>query len=113
MSEIDDFLEGLPDAQRQAFEVICRVVARVAPHAEPGKSYGMAAFRAGGKPLLGMTASREHLSVHPFSPAVVAAVAGDLAGFSLSKGTVRFTPEVPLPDEVVERMVRLRLAEIG
>jgi uncharacterized protein YdhG (YjbR/CyaY superfamily) len=113
MSEIDDFLEGLPDPQRHTFQAICEVVTRVAPQAEHGKSYGMAAFRAGGKPLLGMTASREHLSVHPFSPAVVEAVAEDLAGFSRSKGTVRFTPENPLPDEVVERMVRLRLAEIG
>jgi uncharacterized protein YdhG (YjbR/CyaY superfamily) len=43
---------------------------------------------------------------------VVDAVAPRLAGFSLSKGTVRFTPGHPVPDDVVEEMVRLRLAEI-
>jgi uncharacterized protein YdhG (YjbR/CyaY superfamily) len=43
---------------------------------------------------------------------VVTAVAGDLAGFSLSKGTIRFTPERPVPDPVIERIVGLRLAEI-
>lgn len=62
--------------------------------------------------LLGFTAREEHLSIHPFSSDVVAAVADDLAGFSLSKGTIRFTPETPLPQPVLERMVRLRLAEI-
>ena len=48
-----------------------------------------------------------------FSPAVVAVVADDLGGFSLSKGTIRFTPETPVPQPVIERLVRLRLAEIA
>lgn len=52
------------------------------------------------------------MSLHPFSPAVVAAVADDLAGFSLSKGTIRFTPDTPVPEAVIDRMVRLRLTEI-
>jgi uncharacterized protein YdhG (YjbR/CyaY superfamily) len=42
----------------------------------------------------------------------VEAVAEELAGFSLSKGTIRFTPETPVPEPVIERLIRLRLAEI-
>jgi uncharacterized protein YdhG (YjbR/CyaY superfamily) len=30
----------------------------------------------------------------------------------VSKGTLRFTPDKPVPDEVLERLVRARLAEI-
>lgn len=45
-------------------------------------------------------------------PAVVDAVAGRLEGYSLSKGTIRFTPKHPLPDVVLEDIVRLRRAEI-
>jgi uncharacterized protein YdhG (YjbR/CyaY superfamily) len=55
----------------------------------------------------------QHLSVFPFSPAVVEAVAADLEGFSLSKGTIRFTVDRPIPDGVLERVVRLRRAELG
>jgi uncharacterized protein YdhG (YjbR/CyaY superfamily) len=40
-------------------------------------------------------------------------VADDLAGFSVSKGTIRFTAETPVPEPVIERMVQLRLAEIA
>ena len=75
----------------------------------------MLALRVAGKPLLGFHVSSKHLSLHPFSPAVVAAavvVAEDLDGYSLSKGTIRFTPETPVPEPVIERMVQLRLAEI-
>jgi uncharacterized protein YdhG (YjbR/CyaY superfamily) len=112
MGEVDDFLAGLEGPERRALERVRDIAVRVAPDATQATSYGMAALRVRGRPLLGFTANKEHLSLHPFSPAVVTAVAGDLAGFSLSKGTIRFTPEHQVPDSVVERIVDLRLAEI-
>lgn len=72
----------------------------------------MPALKLDGRPLIGVVAAAKHLSIFPFSPQVVDAVAPRLEGFSLSKGTVRFTPGRPVPDAVVEEMVRLRLAEI-
>jgi uncharacterized protein YdhG (YjbR/CyaY superfamily) len=54
----------------------------------------------------------KHLSIFPFSSAVVEAVAGRLEGYSLSKGTIRFTVDRPVPDDVLEDIVRLRMAEI-
>lgn len=112
MNDIDEFLSGLEPADREVIQHICQIVVGIVPEAHPGRSYGMAAYRAAGKPLLGFTASKAHLSMHPFSPAVVEAVADDLSDFSLSKGTVRFSAPRPVPDGVVERIVRLRMAEI-
>ena len=37
----------------------------------------------------------------------------DSPGFDLSKGTIRFTVEKALPDDVVRDVVRLRVAEIN
>lgn len=34
-----------------------------------------------------------------------------LAGYNTSKGTVRFQPEQPLPEELVHALVRARMAE--
>lgn len=113
MSEIDDYMAGLGESQREALENVRDIAQRVAPEATQGESYGMPALRVAGKPLLGFTARKLHCSIHPFSPDVVAAVADDLAGFSLSKGTIRFTPETPVPETVIERVVRLRLEEIS
>lgn len=112
MGEIDDFLAGLDAPERQALAKVRDVALRVVPDAVQAKSYGMPALKVSGKPLLGFTVHKEHLSLHPFSSEVVAQVADDLAGFSLSKGTIRFTSDNPLPDRAVERLVRLRLAEI-
>ena len=43
---------------------------------------------------------------------MIDAVAGRLEGYSLSKGTIRLTPDHPVPDDVLEEIVRLRRAEI-
>jgi uncharacterized protein YdhG (YjbR/CyaY superfamily) len=50
--------------------------------------------------------------VFPFSARVVEAVQDRLSGYALSKGAIRFTPDKPLPDEVVREIVKLRLDEI-
>ncbi|MBA2953001.1 DUF1801 domain-containing protein [Nocardioides sp. MAH-18] len=83
------------------------------PDAEEGTSYGMPAWRVKGKPLLGLNRAKAHVGVYPFSPEVVDAVRGRLAGFTLTKGGVQCTPDRPVPDDVLVEMVRLRLAEIG
>ncbi|MFD1053268.1 iron chaperone [Terrabacter terrigena] len=113
MGTIGDYLAGLEPDQRSALQHVVDVARRVVPEAEEGTSYGMPALRLEGRPLVGIAAAAKHLSVFPFSPAVVDAVATDLDGFSLSKGTIRFSVDRPVPDAVLERIVALRLAELG
>jgi uncharacterized protein YdhG (YjbR/CyaY superfamily) len=106
------YLDGLPPDQRAAFERVCAVVAAAAPEAETGTSYGMPAFRYAGRPLLGFKAAKNHLSIFPFSPAAIEAVKDRLGGFDLAKGTIRFTPEHPVPDDVLTDLVEFRKREI-
>jgi len=109
---VSDYLATLDPADAAAFTRVRDLALAEAPEATEGTSYGMAALLLGGRPLLGMRAAKGHLSVFPFSPEVVAAVAGRLAGSALSKGTVRFTAADPLPEDVLRDLVRLRRAEI-
>jgi uncharacterized protein YdhG (YjbR/CyaY superfamily) len=113
MSAIDDYLEKLDAPQKEALERICRIAREAVPGAEEATSYGMPAFKVKGKPLLGFTVSQRHLSLHPFSPGVIDAVKDGLGGFELSKGTIRFTLDNPIPDEVLRRIIDARLQEIG
>jgi uncharacterized protein YdhG (YjbR/CyaY superfamily) len=112
VSTVDEYLGTLDASTRSAFDHILRLALSVAPDAEQGTSYGMAALRCDGKPLIGFRAASGHLSIFPFSPAVVDAVRDRLEGLELSKGTIRFTLDKPLPDDVVLDVVRLRRAEI-
>jgi uncharacterized protein YdhG (YjbR/CyaY superfamily) len=113
MGVVDDYLQDLDGGRRAALERIRRIVLDSVPDAEEGRSYGMPAFRYKRKPLLGFAALKDHLSLFPFSPRVVAAVKGRLAGYDLSKGTIRFTEATPIPEELIRELLDLRLAEIG
>jgi uncharacterized protein YdhG (YjbR/CyaY superfamily) len=113
MGTVDDYFGTLDAETRAALERIRTLVLEIVPQTYQGSSYGMAALKHKDKGLLGFAAAKRHLSVFPFSSRVVDEVRDRLAGFDLSKGTIRFTVEKPLPDEVVPDVVILRLAEIN
>ncbi|WP_285244562.1 DUF1801 domain-containing protein [Pseudarthrobacter sp. fls2-241-R2A-127] len=112
MGAVDDALAAADEPDRSCLQHVVEVARSVAPDATEGMSYGMAALKVDGKPLLAAVAAARHLSIFPFSSAVVEAVAGRLEGYSLSKGTIRFSAARPVPDDVLADIVRLRLAEI-
>lgn len=112
MSYVDDYLEGVPEPRRAVLEHVRAVVHELVPDAEEGKSYSMPAFKYRGKGLLGFISARQHLSIFPFSGEVVERLADRLDGFSLSSGTIRFSVERPLPDDVLRDVVRYRLEQI-
>jgi uncharacterized protein YdhG (YjbR/CyaY superfamily) len=110
---VDDYFSSLDASARAAFEHIRYLVVEMAPEAEQGTSYGMAALRYDQKPLRAFRAARQHLSIFPFSSRVVEAVCDQLTAFELSKGTIRFTAASPLPDEVVRDILRYRIQELA
>jgi len=112
MSAFDDYLKGVRSEQRSELERIRRIARHAVPEAEEAMSYGMPAFKYNKRTLLGFTANKRHLSIHPFSPRVVEAVKDKLGKFELSKGTIRFTENNPIPEDTLEEIIRQRLSEI-
>ncbi|MFN8137361.1 MAG: DUF1801 domain-containing protein [Propionicimonas sp.] len=112
MGVFSDLVAGTDGDTRAALQQVLDRALAIVPDAVEDLSYGTPALRHRGRPLVGVRVGATHLSLFPFSPEVVTAVAPELAGFSLSKGTIRFTGEHPLPVEVLDRIIRLRAAEI-
>lgn len=113
MGAVTDYVAGVDDDDRRAaLEHVIALARALVPEAQEGTSYGMPALRHRGKPLVAVVAARQHLSVFPFSGAIVEAVAPDLDGFSLSKGTIRFDADRPVPDAILRRIIELRIAQI-
>lgn len=111
-SEIDDYLVGLPDDQRRALDDLRSAILRFLPDAEQGISYKLPAFRVGGELVAGFGAFRSHLSYLPHSGTVLSTLRLDAAGYDCTKSSLHFTPDQPLPDALVERLLETRLAEI-
>jgi uncharacterized protein YdhG (YjbR/CyaY superfamily) len=112
MGTVDDYLLSLQQPAQLVYAQVRDAALAEVPDAEQGTSYGMAALTYRGKPLLGFRAAAAHLSVFPFSPAAIDAVRAELPAAAVSKGTLRFTADAPLPDDVVRRLVRARAEEI-
>ena len=112
MAEFAEYIASLDGATRDAAEHVRVRALQLVPDAEEGTSYGMAALRYRGSPLVSARATAKHIGLYPFSPPAIEALGPDLAGFSTSKGTVRFTADQPLPDDVLDRIILFRRDEI-
>jgi uncharacterized protein YdhG (YjbR/CyaY superfamily) len=109
--EIDDYLRGVDEPKRRTFEALRGTILEVVPDAEQGISYGMPAFRLHGKTIAGFAAFRDHLSYLPHSGSVLGQLADDLSGYTMTKGSLHFPVDRPLPKAVVKRLIAVRLRE--
>lgn len=112
----DAYLAALPADQRAALQRLRAQILAAAPEAREVFSYGVPAFRVGsgqGKVLVGYAAMKAHCGFYVFEGDLVRRFKDRLAGFSTAKGTIRFTPDAPLPAALVAEIVAARLAEIG
>ena len=110
-AQIDDQLARLPEDQRLALEALRRTIRSAAPEAVEAISYGAPAFKYRGRPLVSYGAAKQHLSLYVMSPAVILAHQEEIKAYDTSKGTIRFTPDAPLPDALVTKLVKARMAE--
>jgi len=111
--EIDTYLAGVDEPGRSTLEALRRSILAVVPDAEQCISYGMPAFRVDGKVVAGFAAFRHHLAYLPHSGDVLDDLGDDLAAFRRTAGSLHFAEDEPLPDDLVRRLVRAKLARLG
>src|SRR6266478_9252335 len=108
---IDEYLAGVNADHRGVLEKIRQTIHAVAPKAEECISYGIPAFRLNGRSLVFFGAWANHCSFYPGSSTTLKKFRGDLKEFQITKGTVRFSPDNPLPITLVKKLVKARIAE--
>lgn len=113
MGTIDDYLAGLEPDDRAVIEHLYDIAREAEPDAEQGKSYGMPALLLRGKPLLSVMRTKKHIGVYPYSSDAIVAAGAQLDGFDAAKGTIRFQPAAPIPDDAVRALVEFRRNQIG
>ena len=106
--EVDAYLEALPQDVRSALERLRGIIRETAPECTERVSYGIPIFRLD-RDLVGLSAAKDHCSLHTMSPSLMSAMAEELADVKVSGATIHFAPEDPLPRELVERIVQERM----
>lgn len=107
---VDDYLAGVHEPFRTALSHLRGVIRAAAPEASEGIGYGIPTFRLDGN-LVHFAAFKNHMSFFPGGTAHNETLKEELSGYTISKGTIQFTPDNLLSDELVTRIVKLRIAE--
>ena len=110
--EINAYLGALPDDVRSALERVRGIIRETAPQCTERVSYQIPIFRLR-RDLVGISAQKNHCSLHTMSPPLMVAMAEELGGQKISGATIHFTPENPLSRELIEKIVQKRMAESG
>lgn len=112
-ASIDAYLAAIRDERRRAaLERLRRTILAVVPDAHECISYGMPAFRVGGRVVAGFQATSTGCSYYPFSGSTLDDLGDALAGFSRTKSALHFDAGRPLSVVLVRKLIRARLAEL-
>ena len=111
-AEIDEYLGGTDEPKRRTLQALRDMILDVVPEAEEGISYRVPAFRVHGKVLAGFAAFKDHLSYLPFSGSVLGPLGDELRGYTMTKSSLHFPIDRPLPKALVEKLIAVRLDEI-
>jgi uncharacterized protein YdhG (YjbR/CyaY superfamily) len=110
-AEIDEYVDRLDEPKRSTLRRLRADILAVVPDAEQCISYGVPGFKVAGKTVAGFAAFKNHLSYLPHSGSVFGELAAELAGYERSAGALRFPVDKPLPAELVEKMIAVRLRQ--
>jgi uncharacterized protein YdhG (YjbR/CyaY superfamily) len=108
---IDEYLAGVDADHRDALQKLRETIHTVAPTAEECISYGIPAFRLNGRSLVFFGAWANHCAFYPGSSNRLKKFRNELRNFQTSKGTLRFSPDQPMPAALVKKLLKARIAE--
>jgi len=108
---VDEYLAAVPEPAQSRLRHIRAVIRTVVPKETTEViSYGIPMFKFNGM-LVGYAAFKNHCSLFPTGSSVLDRFEKELRGYRTSKGTIQFSPDNPLPDALVKKIVRARVKE--
>lgn len=108
---VEEYLANIPEPARSTLKHVRAVIKSVVPKETTEViSYGMPMFKFNGM-LVGYAAFKKHCSLFPTGSGVLDRFEKELKGYRTSKGTIQFPQDKPLPDTLIKKIVKARVAE--
>ena len=107
--DIDKYIAGFTKEKQKLLKQLRYTIRKAAPKAQETISYGMPAFKQDGM-LVYFAAWKDHIGFYPTSSGIKA-FKNDLSAFKVSKGTVQFPLDKPIPTGLVTKIVKFRVKE--
>lgn len=108
---VDEYIASRPEPVRPILERVRAAVRKALPKAEEVISYQIPAYRLDGGIVLFFAGWKEHYSLYPVSPGLLAEFGDELAGCEISKGTIRFPLSRRVPVTLIGRIAKFKAKE--
>lgn len=106
---VDEYITSQAIQVQPLLASLRSIILKAAPKAEESISYSMPAYKYLGV-LVYFGGFQKHIGFFP-GPAAIIKFAKELKAYEVSKGTIRFPLDVPLPLDLVKRIVRYRVEQ--
>lgn len=106
---VDEYIASWPPDVRAKLQAIRKIVNQEAPQAEEQISYGIPYYGLNGR-LLYFAAQKQHIGLYAM-PSAIVRFKNELKSFGVSKGTIRFPLDKPLPLPLIRKIIKFRVSE--
>jgi uncharacterized protein YdhG (YjbR/CyaY superfamily) len=110
LKTIDAYIASCPAAVQPVLGEMRQTIREVMPDATEAMSYQIPTFKLKGRNIVHFAAWKSHVSVYPI-PAGDEEFDKQLAPYKKGKGTLQFPLGKPIPQELLKKLVQLRLEE--
>lgn len=111
-STVDEYLAKVPEPARTTLKKVRAVIQSVVPAGTTEVlSYRMPAFRYR-RVLVWYAAFSDHCSLFP-TASVIEKLGEELKAYAVSKGTIHFRTDKPLPSSLLKKIVKERLQDVA
>jgi uncharacterized protein YdhG (YjbR/CyaY superfamily) len=109
-TSIDEYIAACPEQTHERLQVIRAAIKRLAPEAKEKISYQIAAFELNGKNIIHFAGWKKHISLYPI-PAGDEAFESEVSKYADGKGTMKLPLDEPMPMKLVNKVIKLHLAQ--
>lgn len=107
---VEEYIAAFPKNIQSILEGVREAIRDSAPHGQEVIVYGIPTFKLNGN-LVHFAAYKNHIGFYPGGPSAIEVFKSKLSRYSLSKGTIRFPLDEPIPLELVKEIVKFRVKE--
>lgn len=106
---INDYISKFPENVQEILKKLRQTIRESAPKAKEAISYKIPTFKLNGN-LVHFAAYKKHIGFYP-TPSGIEAFKIELSPYEVSKGSVKFPLDKPIPYELVKKIVEFRVKE--
>ena len=110
---VDEYMAAQTEASRAVLERVRGAIRKAVPHAVETVSYRIPTYKLDGRAVIYFAAWKRHYSIYPATRLVLDTLAGELAPYDVSKGTIRFPLSGRVPVALIGRIAKLRAGEVA